>query len=150
MIELTVNRGYPKRWTLCFDPSPATPLLKYLIPGRFKHVRAFGYVPLDGVWVFVDWTLKGMVIRAAPDQSQTADNLIRAWIDGCDLVQVDNGSRMRALPGFYCVGAMKRLTGVPSGALLPDGLWRDCLKFGGKSLDEDQRTITAPATASTA
>lgn len=149
MIEPTGNRGFPKRWTLCFDPVVSAPWMR-LVPGRFKHVRAFGFVPLDEVWIFVDWNLHGLTVRAAPDRSQTADGLIRCWIENCELVQVEAGSRHRALPGFYCVGAIKRLTAIPSGALLPDGLWRDCLKFGGKPFDEFQGTDATDAAASAA
>lgn len=146
MIELTGNRGSPKHWTLCFDRT-ATAWTRF-VPGRYKHVRAFGYVPLDAVWLFVDWNICGLTLRAAPDGSQTAAALIRTWIDRCDLVQVEAGARQRVPPGLYCVGAIKRLTGIPSGALLPDGLWRDCLKFGGRTFDEFQRANAAvPATA---
>ena len=137
MDDPLLNLGaQPKHWNVCFSTTGLAPWLDRLIPGRFKHVRAFGFVPLEGLWIFVDCNLMGLQVKAARDKSQACDILTRAWISDSEVVLVPHRERRRLLPGLYCAGAIGRLIGAPGGALLPSTLHRQCLATGGKLFDE--------------
>lgn len=126
----------PIRWTLCFDETGGHWLSRW-IPGRFKHVRAFGFVPVQDIWIFYDVTLKGTVLRAARFNTAAAGRLLSAWSANSQLVSIEPVAQSRRFPcGFWCVTAIKHLIGLRSGALRPDALWRDCLEHGAVTLDE--------------
>lgn len=133
----------PLHWSLCFSRRTDSAWVNRLVWGEFKHVRAFGYVPLEGVWVFVDVTLRGTFIKAARDGTQMADALISRWIEDCAVVRIAARPARVSLPAWFCTAAMKQLVRIDSGALRPDALWRDCLRQGGKVLDENQRARPA-------
>jgi hypothetical protein len=128
--------GAPIHWNVCFCRTGFHPWLDRLLPGEFKHVRAFGYVPLEDTWIFVDSNLAGVTVRAARAGSAVLNSLIAAWIADCEVILMPQREYRRLLPGLYCVGLIKRLIGSPSGALLPSGLYRHCLANGGKEFDE--------------
>jgi hypothetical protein len=134
----------PTHWNVCFCARADVAWVNWLVPGRFKHVRAFGYVPAEGLWIFYDVSLAGTSLQAARDKSPAADALIRAWIDGAEVVRIARGPVKRGMPpGFWCVTAVRHLLGISSGALLPGRLWRDCKRQGGKRFDEDVRAEPA-------
>lgn len=139
--------GAPIHWNVCFCRTGFHPWLDAVLPGEFKHVRAFGYVPLEDTWVFVDCNLAGMTVRSARAGSAVLNNLIAAWIDDSAVVLMPQREHRRLLPGLFCVGLTKRLIGSASGALLPSGLYRHCLANGGRPFDENQRAAGANAAA---
>lgn len=133
----------PKRWQVCFAAHSDIWWVQRLVPGRFKHVRAFGFVPIEQVWVFVDVTLGGVTVQAARDGTNSADWLIHEFIKDCEVLSVE-ARRSTGVPvGGWCVPSIRRLLGIPGGALLPDRLWRDCLRHGAVPLDEVSRPDTA-------
>lgn len=135
--------GEPIRWTLCFDEVPRH-WLGRLVPGRFKHVRAFGFVPVQDIWIFYDVTLKGTVLRAARDHSATADRLLSAWAANSAMVSIKPLAQRERFPGgFWCVTAIKHLIGLRSGALRPDVLFRDCQAHGAEILDGHENSPCA-------
>jgi hypothetical protein len=141
--------SHPGAWVVVFDPM-ATNWLARIIPGRFKHVRAFGYVPFLHVWIFYDANFAGIEIIIAKDGADSHE-MIRLWSTGCECVLMPrrphaNESTAVSLSG-WCVPAVARLIGLPCGALRPDGFLAHCLRNGGKSLNEQQRAIDAPADA---
>jgi hypothetical protein len=139
--------GQPIRWQLCFDPE-AQSRIALMIPGRFKHVRAFGFVPVQDVWIFYDVTMAGTVLRAARNNSAAADRLLWSWTRGCEVLGIAPQGISRLPKGFWCVTAMKHLIGLNTGALRPDALYRDCLAKGAQTLDEGPvRTATASCSA---
>ncbi len=127
--------SHPTHWVLAFSPVATNRWLGMLAWGRFKHVRAYGYVPFLHVWVFVDATVAGLeVILAA--KGPAANRMIASWSEGCDLVVMPrqvhaNRSLLTAASG-WCVPVVKRLIGLRSGALRPDALLADCLAAHGK------------------
>ncbi len=124
----------PDTWTLVFNREAATWWASWLALGRYKHVRAYAYVPFLHVWVFYDVNLAGTDIVIAAD-GEPASKMIESWIENADLLQMkrQGGARMRALPplGAWCVPAVKRLLGLQCVALRPDALYRHCLRNGG-------------------
>lgn len=98
---------------------------------RPRHCLAFGYDPATSVWVVVD-----------PHRHGTDVELLRparfdAWIAKAaplaEVYRIDAQHRTPTLfPGFWCVGAVKRLVGLKSGALSLRGLRRDLLRAGAR------------------
>ncbi len=106
------------------------------MPGRFKHVRAFGLVPGQRVWVFFDVNLGGLTIACARDKSVEQDALMQAWMKDCEVIHIARKAR-RGLPRwpvYSCVSAVSHLLGL-RGALRPDRLRAECLRNGGTIFD---------------
>lgn len=142
--------GEVSTWFLCFDRSSPTWWVR-LIPGRYKHVRAFGFVPLMGVWVFFDVTLAGQWFVLARDGTDEFEAMVERWWRGADVMKIkrQRGPIGVARFGLWCVPAIAGLIGV-RGALRPDGLWRECIRQGGEPLqgtDAETGTADRPATA---
>lgn len=122
----------PEYWTLVFNRKSATRWAGWLAMGRYKHVRAYAYVPFLHVWVFYDVRLGGTDIIVAAD-GEPANALISSWIQDADLIRMKRqaGSPSRPPIALFCVGAIKRLIGLRSGALRADKLFQHCLLNGG-------------------
>jgi hypothetical protein len=126
----------PVNWMLVFDREASCWWASAMALGRFKHVRAFGYVPFLHVWVFFDPHLAGTEVVIAAD-GEPAQALIQRWIVNADVIRMParrDGRRRMAVLGF-CVPTIKRLMGLRCGALRPDGLHRYCLRNGGERFD---------------
>ncbi len=124
----------PESWVLAFARTSTTWWVPWLVPGRYKHVRAYGYVPFLHVWLFFDTHFSGIDVIVAADGA-AARAQIAVWIDGCDLVRMPwraagKSSLTLAMSG-WCVPAVKRLIGLRGCALRPDALYEHCLRNGG-------------------
>lgn len=124
--------GTPRQWIVLFDREVTTWWVNMLPLGKYKHVRAFGYVPEAKAWIFYDVALDRTVIKIACDQD--AKRLMADWLAKADAISMP--ARAHGFPaprlGFWCVPAIKHLIGLRSGALRPQTLWRDCLRQGGE------------------
>jgi hypothetical protein len=132
-------------WNLVFWDDSALPLARW-IPGRFKHVAAYGYAPLCLTWVVVDRNWHGLDLKVFP-RTDDAMAKIQAWSRSAKSVLALPPSRpVKPSPlGFWCVPAMRALVGVPGGALFVDGFYRDCLRAGAEILfDEPTRSEARP------
>lgn len=140
----------PETWVLAFARTAASPWVRWLVWGRYKHVRAYGYVPFLHVWLFYDATFTGIEVIVAAD-GEAARAQIAGWIDGCDLVRMPrrphaNASPVLAMCG-WCVPAIKRLIGLRCGALRPDALYEHCLRNGGVRYGKQPSRTDVPAAA---
>jgi hypothetical protein len=128
--------GMPTRWILAFQRSSPSWWVRALSCGRYKHVRAFGYVADLDAWLFFDLRFRQMDIWIA--RGAHARALMARYIDDCDLIGMpvvnEAGTTFRA--GFWCVPAIKHLIGLRSGALRPDTLLRDCLRNGAEIISD--------------
>jgi hypothetical protein len=84
-----------------------------------------------GLWVFVEYAfLAGSMVGFVNDDE--ADELLASA--SCDAVVIKMPTR--ALKGrgwgLWCVPLTAQVAGIPSCALLPAGLLRDCLRHGGE------------------
>lgn len=135
----------PEIWTLVFNREAKTRWASWLAMGRYKHVRAYAYVPFLHVWVFFDPHIAGTDIVIAAD-GEPAQRLIGSWIVDADLLRMRRRPPGREFcwPGVwcderakfpvlgFCVPAIKRLLGLRYVALRPDALYRLCLRNGGE------------------
>lgn len=120
----------PSRWVLCFSRRGLA-----WVPGYYKHVRAYGYLPGMKAWVFYDCNLKGRSVSVAPDNDDTVRTVLWAFVKDCDIISLPV-HKPGDLPwlsrlGLWCVPDMKSLVGLRSWAITPTGLYRDCLRAEG-------------------
>jgi hypothetical protein len=136
----------PETWTLVFAREASTWWAGFIAFGRYKHVRAYAYVPFLHVWVFYDVHFTGTEILVA-SEGPPARALIASWIAGADLIRINRlpaaDRRRPPLLGF-CVPAIKRLIGLRCGALRPDALYRSCLEHGGEQFEADDGRAKIP------
>ena len=85
-MEVTEHRliGTPSRWIVVFNRKSANRFIGWLAMGRYKHVRAFGYVAETDVWVFFDVHLGGVTIATA--RGDDATDLMAEWCADADLI----------------------------------------------------------------
>jgi hypothetical protein len=119
-------------WVLAFHRSSSMWWARYI--GKYKHVCAYAYLPSDKLWLFYEVSTRPTSIIVRRDGEHL--ELVAKFIRDADLVAMrrhaDAPMRFRRRIGFTCVSAMRDLIGLDSGALLPTGLWRDCLAAGGE------------------
>ena len=132
----------PLVWMLVFERLASTRFLNFAAMGKYKHVKAFGYVPFLHVWTFFDpsWNRTELIIA---QDGRPAAYLIEKWVVDADVMEFARLEAEWLLPplGGWCVPQIKRLIGLRSGALRPDALWRDCLANGGLPLESKHGKI---------
>lgn len=135
----------PAVWVLAFHRETKIWWLRWV--GRYKHVCAYAFLPRQKLWLFYEVSTDPTRITVIPDGAEREK--LALFTGGADLMAVRcQGARpkLRRRFAFTCVAAMRDLLGLDSGALLPSGLWRDCLAAGGQTLGRIDPTISAAAT----
>lgn len=133
----------PEHWTLAFFRTSPHWWVQ-MVPGRYKHVSAFAWVPDLRLWLVYDITLGGTRLLLLPDSMEAQRRLADMTL-GADLVRMPRQLRKSNAPpfaAFYCVPAIKHLIGLRCGALLATGLWRHCLANGGQPLHGAETSTT--------
>ena len=142
--------GEPPVWILVFSKTTKIWWVRLLAFGRYKHVKAFAYVPAMDIYLFFDWALDRAGVVAAPNTQATINGYLADFIADADLMAAPPRSGRRAWPRvgiFSCVTAIKHLIGLQSRCVAPDSLWRDCLAAGGSPLGRPIRITTAVSAA---
>jgi hypothetical protein len=123
----TDSIGTPARWLICFQRHSDLWWVERFCPGRFKHVRAFGYAREPDCWIFYDVALRTTVHLA---RGGAARALMLDWTRDAVVLAMDPlpGYRVR-LPPFCCTTAIANLMGVRT-AIFPTALYRHCLRAG--------------------
>jgi hypothetical protein len=111
--------------------------------GRYKHVRAFGYVAELETYVFYDVQFGYTSIEIA--RGACARQMIAAWCGDADVLAIDRVSNRPAYLGpMLCTTAIARLIGLSGRALRPDALWRECIKNGAIPVGYAEDTASCP------
>jgi hypothetical protein len=123
-------------WFISFHASCRSRFWARATPGKFKHVRAFAWSSGVRAWVFYDvWLFGGTRITLAPG-GPIGDKAVGEFVSGASVLKLsrlpDRKPSLRMRVGFWCVTAVRHLVNLPGGALLPDALWRDCLRNGAQ------------------
>jgi hypothetical protein len=131
-----IPRFEPARWLVCFSPKSDYPWVNRLVPGKFKHVSAFGWVEAWDCWLFVEHAGPRLFVEVVPHGDLAHERMNRA-MSGCTVVVVPRGfgTQFRFRPLNNCVSTIGHLIGLRRSALLPDGLYRNCLAYGGQILE---------------
>jgi hypothetical protein len=143
----------PQSFVLVFSRVALHPWQRWL--GRYKHVRAYAYLPATEHWLFYDVHYRRTQILVVPD-GDAVIAILAVWQRDADIIRVPrrDDAHLFFRIGFWCVPAMKHLIGLRSSALRPDALWRDCVRAGGQQLGSaavptaaDESRAPGPATA---
>lgn len=112
--------------------------LHLLQRGPYAHVTAFGYAAAADGWVVYEPTFTGTKIKVIP-HGPSFLRVIEWTRERADLVLFESRAAKRTFwkPTFYCVPAIINLTGAPSSAVTPYGLFRDLMRHGGRRSFED-------------
>ena len=135
----TDGAGAPQRWLIVFRRSGW-----WFVPGRYKHARAFAFVPECDTYIFYDVGWGTTQIFLARGRGARAAML--QWTRDADVLAFaprQVGARKLQF-AFCCTTALRHLLGLPGGTLRPDGLYRDLLRHGAEVVHGAQ---TGPATA---
>lgn len=141
----------PQSWCVVFNREAASGWARF-VPGRFKHVRAYAFIPKTRTWLFYDVSLGGTSLQAIPD-GPDARAAIWSFIgppDVSTIVAIGKLPRRRRwLPwSNWCTSALRHLLNLPGSALRPDGFYRDCLANGGKPFEAADGSTDLSSTAS--
>lgn len=140
----------PKVWNVVFNREAASGWARF-VPGRFKHVRAYAFIPSTRLWLFYDVHFSGMRLFAVPD-GPDALAAIFSFIGppgASEIVSVQClPRRRRRFPwSNWCTSALRHLLNLPGSALLPDRFYRDCLDNGIPFEASDGQRAPISATA---
>lgn len=140
----------PELWNVVFHRD-----IKYwwhhLLPGPFKHVFAYAFVPELDLFVIYDvWKQRTRLVLLP--HCQRAIDGISDMTTNAEVVKF----RASIAPGipfaaFSCVSAIKHLLGIRSVAIAtPTGLFRHLIKLGGVPHGRTGETADRPASPSAA
>jgi hypothetical protein len=136
-----------KTWLVVFHERAATWWVNWLVPGRFKHVSAFGYSVKARTWVFFDPQITYSRIVILPDGSDAERRMAEYTADAAVLKIDHRPSRVRFRPVLCCTSMISHMLGLPGGALLPDRLWSHCLRNGAEIVHGNIRRSPIAAAA---
>lgn len=124
-------------WFVVFDRRVPNPAWNFLIPGKFKHVWCFGYCEAARTWVFVDPEYRRMRHAIVPDH--LADEAIASALESGAVLRMHASARtspnLRMIS--CCTATVRDILGLPGWwvwDMVPDKLYRDCLKAGAELL----------------
>lgn len=116
-----------RAWAVAFRPA-----------ARPRHVLAFGFDAHAGMWVVVDPCRHAIAVRALAPSA--FDAWARVEVAGADVWRLDAAEATSVLsPGLWCVGVVKRLLGLRSGAFTPAGLRRDMRRAGAAQVVHERQ-----------
>jgi hypothetical protein len=129
---MTVPIWAPQRWLLVFE-TKCDWRWRRLIPGKFKHVFAVGYVAAIETWIVYSVERDGTKVGAFRPGADF-NSWLGSVIPHAGVLRIKTQHAARRMPwfSFWCVPAVKHLLGLRSGALWPDQLWRYCLANGAE------------------
>lgn len=140
----------PTSWCVVFNVEASSWWMR-LIPGRFKHVRAYAFIPKTRTWLFYDVHFGGTELMAIPD-GPDARAAIWSYIGppGCSyVVSVPRLPRRRRWFPWsnWCTPALRHLLNLPGSALRPSAFYRDCLDHGGTPFEAEHGSAEIHPTA---
>lgn len=131
-------------WCLAFWPHATNRWFDRLIPGRFKHVSAFAYSPRARTWVLIDTSVFCTQVTLLPATGPLAEAMLARMTEGSSVLRINARSQagVRFPWPLVCTSAVASLVGL-RGALLPDTLWRNCIKAGAEIVYENPQPASA-------
>lgn len=138
----------PQFWSVVFNLEAASGWAR-LVPGRFKHVRAYAFIPKTRLWLFYDVNFAGTELMAIPD-GPDARAAIFSFIGPPGKSVIIGMKRLprrrRLFPwSNWCTSALRHLLNVPGSALRPTGFYRDCRAHGGMPFEERDGRAEVPS-----
>lgn len=138
MIEGEEYQPFPgiAVWNLLFLKGDRTSWWDFFTEPEWRHVCAYAYVPSMDCWVIYDVAQQGSFISVVdPDWFMRWCRIRHPRVQAIvEMPILKDTPSPRARIGLWCVTAVKHLVGLPTGALRPKALYRDCLRHGGKDV----------------
>lgn len=143
-MNLVSDNSPVRRWIVCFGDSVPTFWSRMLRPG-FRHCCAASYFADQKRWVYVDPCRSGTVVEVLrPDEF--AGRFQHLMANSSHVLSIAaRRERKRTAAVWYCVGALKGLLGLKSGALSPWGLYRDLIRAGAEKVEKPDVRIVGSA-----
>lgn len=131
----------PAVWSVVFNREAETGWASW-VPGRYKHVRAYAFIPATRTWLFYDVHFGGVRMMAVPDGPESLAAIF-SFIGPpgrSDIVSMRRlPARRRRFPwSNWCTTALRHLLNLPGGSVRPDAFYRDCLKSGGTPFEPER------------
>ena len=123
-------------WCVCFYRKSDT-WYGRMVPGEFKHVALFRYVPETHTWIYLDYSFRGVSCLTAPAQEDGCFPLAKVLSDGkCAVVRVNVITRHFSIRGVStCVSFVKHAIGMRRWWIItPDQLYWRLLDEGAEHL----------------
>lgn len=138
-------------WMIIFHRRSAR-WVEMVLPGRFKHVSAAGFIPQTQAWIILSWELGRLRVGMMPDAE--FDAFLSGWClegDGLLRMKAPDFDQGPVRPRFVgtCTGMISHILGLKRGALRPDRLWHVLLENGAE-IYQDGRHIPTEGTADAA
>lgn len=137
---LRIDQCEPADWYVVFDPFTRRRWLHWLALGKYKHVSCFGFIERAQSWVFFDFHLDRSRILVVGDHE--ADILIGEYSHRKTVVRMakplGQELKINMAVGAWCVPAVAHIIGLPTCALRPDALFRQCLANGGEIMGREE------------
>lgn len=115
------------------------PNRRWWLPGRWGHVTVLDRH--EETWVQIDVDRTGINVVPFWRAEDVADRLSNLTAH-CEILSYDGGGARCFGATMTCVTFARHYTGVPSRALLPDGLMRDLLRNGAEVIHGRRRDAT--------
>lgn len=139
----------PEVWNVVFNREAASGWAKW-VPGRYKHVRAYAFLPATKQWLFYDVSFAGTEIAVIPHGLDSYEKIFEfiGPPGKADIVSMKRlPSRRRWFPwSNWCTPALRHLLNLPGRALKPDGFYRDCLANGGVPFEAEHASAAISST----
>jgi hypothetical protein len=140
----------PQVWNVVFNREAASGWAKW-VPGRYKHVRAYAFLPATKQWLFYDVSFAGTEIAVIPHGLDSYEKIYEfiGPPGAADIVAMKRlPARRRWFPwSNWCTPALRHLLNLPGSALKPDAFYCDCLANGGVPFEaEHGRAAVSEAT----
>jgi hypothetical protein len=120
----------PSEWFVVFKRKSAMRWANW-VPGKFKHCLAMTFIAERQAWLFVEFAaLSGTAVSICANDG--ADDWLAEASRDAVVVKVPAGMSKGWAWGLWCVPLTAHVIGLRSSALLPDGLFRDCMANGGE------------------
>ena len=122
-------------WYVVFSTRVPSRFLMWAIPGRWKHVSAFGYCEAAGTWIFIDPQFRGTKVAAVPDHEVLQYLAIEGQEGAVIRIAARDRKRATLRTVGCCTVTVRDLVGLPGWSpwkAIPDVFLRDCLRAGGE------------------
>lgn len=120
----------PREWFVVFKQKSKLRWCNW-VPGRFKHCFCIAFIVEMQCWIFVEFAaLSGTAVAFL--KNDEADDLLAEVCADAVVVKMPAAMTKGWGWGLWCVPLTAHVIGLRSCALLPDGLFRDCMASGGE------------------
>lgn len=143
------TRGLISVWYVVFSTRVPSRFLMWAIPGRWKHVSAFGHCEAAGTWIFIDPQFCGTKVAVVPDHEAPKYLAVESREGAVVRITAHELKRANLRTVGCCTMTIRHLVGLPGWSpwkAIPDVFLRDCLRAGGEVFYPRRRCVEEQTT----